>query len=569
MIRTSVAILSLALLAIAFLRIEAQGGGLATLRVHVGDTPVTLRFRPDAPPAPAVVIAHGFAGSQGLMAPFATTLARAGYVAVSYDMLGHGRHPAPLAGDVTRADGATAALLAQIAEVATFARAQPQSDGRLALLGHSMASDIVVRAARATEQEARTARATEQEARTARATETEARAAREAETEARASEDGERGETIDEDAATAPAGEPSTAADAATAPAVAATVAVSLFSPEVTADSPRNLLVITGAWEAGLTGEALRVAGLAAGAPAEPFVTVGDPAAGTARRAVLAPRVEHVGVLYSPVALAEARDWLNLVFARGNPTDAPPDARGGWLGIWLVGVLGLAWGLAPRLPRLAPERPRVTPRRAAFFAALAVPALAAPLIATRLPQGLLPAPVADYLAAHFLVWGLAGLLMLRLGGWPALAPPPPLRLAAATAALVAFALVALYWPVDRFVTTFAPQPTRMALLATLVLGMLPYFLADEVLTRASAAPLGAYALAKLAFLASLAFAIALDPSRLFFLILILPVMVIFFTLLGLISRWSFDATGSPLPAALANAALFAWAIAVTFPMLGR
>jgi len=52
-------------------------------------------------------------------------------------------------------------------------------------------------------------------------------------------------------------------------------------------------------------------------------------------------------------------------------------------------------------------------------------------------------------------------------------------------------------------------------------------------------------------------------------VLILPVLLLFFILFGLFSRWSYNATGSPLPAALAHALLFAWAIGVTFPILGN
>ncbi len=45
-------------------------------------------------------------------------------------------------------------------------------------------------------------------------------------------------------------------------------------------------------------------------------------------------------------------------------------------------------------------------------------------------------------------------------------------------------------------------------------------------------------------------------------------MLVFFVLFDPLSRWSLDATGSPSAAALACALLFAWAIAVTFPVLG-
>ncbi len=500
MIRIGVAILAAAVMALALVQLRSQTAGLDVSRTELAGTPVTVFGRTGAAPGPAVVIAHGFAGSQQLMLPFATTLARAGYVAVTYDMLGHGRHPAPLTGDVTDADGATAALLAQIAEVVAYARTLPEGDGRIALLGHSMASDIVVRAAIAD-------------------------------------------------------------------PAVAATVAVSLFSPEVTATAPRNLLVVTGALEAGLTDEALRVAGLAAGAPAAPFSTTGSFSDGTARRAVLSPGVEHVGVLYSATSLAEATDWLNRAFARSGPI--VPDARGGWLGLWFLGALGLGWAASPLLPRLAPTPPKAAPRRRAFALALAGPALLTPFLAALLPAGLLPAPVADYLTAHFLIYGLlTGFACWRLG-WPLPGPGTAGRLAVATLALALFALVAIFLPVDRFVTALTPHAARLPLFASLCAGLLPYFVADEALTRSPAAPRWGYALGKVAFILSLGLAIALDPTRLFFLILILPVMLIFFLAFGQVSRWSFRATGSPWPAALANAVLFAWAIAATFPILGR
>ena len=59
----------------------------------------------------------------------------------------------------------------------------------------------------------------------------------------------------------------------------------------------------------------------------------------------------------------------------------------------------------------------------------------------------------------------------------------------------------------------------------------------------------------------------LDFERLFFLIIIVPVVVLFFLVQGLFSAWIYRATGHPLAAGLANALAFAWAIGVTFPML--
>ena len=95
------------------------------------------------------MIAHGFAGSQQLMQPFAETLARNGYIAVTFDFLGHGRNPVPMRGDITEGETITAELLDELTEVVSLARKLPDTDGRVGVLGHSMASDIVVRFAKA------------------------------------------------------------------------------------------------------------------------------------------------------------------------------------------------------------------------------------------------------------------------------------------------------------------------------------------------------------------------------------------------------------------------------------
>jgi hypothetical protein len=46
-------------------------------------------------------------------------------------------------------------------------------------------------------------------------------------------------------------------------------------------------------------------------------------------------------------------------------------------------------------------------------------------------------------------------------------------------------------------------------------------------------------------------------------------MLVFLVVFGLFGRWSFRATRSPVPAALANALALAWAMAATFPIVPR
>lgn len=490
-----VAALAILAAALALFRLYEAEAGLSTERVLIDDTPATV-WRPEGGgPAPTVVIAHGFAGSRQLMRPFAATLARSGFLAVTFDFYGHGRNPRPLTGDVGDVRGATLRLVEQLEKVSRFALSLPEADGRLATLGHSMAADIIVRhAIQSTE--------------------------------------------------------------------VAATVAVSMFSPAVTATEPENLLVVVGAWEPGLREEALRVLRLAGGSTAGE--TVGDPTGGFARRVAFAPNVEHVGVLYSPASQIEARDWLAAAF--GMEPAAFADARGPWILLLILAVVALAWPLSRLLPTIAaPEGAGLSGWR--FWVAALGPAAATPLLLRIVDLRFLPVVVGDYLATHFALYGLLTALALwRLG---ARAPSRPAwgPFALAAGAVAMWALVGVGWVIDAHVSSFLPIPERLALLGAILLGALPYFLADEWLTRGPGAPRLAYPLTKLLFLLSLAAATALNLPRLFFLIILAPPMVLFFIVYGLFSRWTMRATGDPFVAGAANAAVFAVAIAVTFPMI--
>jgi len=467
---------------------------------RVGSVPVTV-FRPEGgAPAPAVLIAHGFAGSQQLMQPLALTLAGSGYVAVTFDFPGHGRNAAALPGGLADREARTGALLEALDAVAAFVRARPYADGRLALAGHSMASDVVVRYA-------------------------------------------------------------------AAHPEVAATVAISLFlSGGVTADRPRNLLVLYGALEPeALRNEGARVIGPAAGA------TYGRFDDGTARRLALAGGVEHIGVLYSGASLAESRDWLNAAFGRQGAGFL--DARGPWLGVLYLGLIALAWPLAGLLPRVAtaPLGAGLDWRQLAPVAV--VPAVLTPVVLSQIPAPRLPILLGDYLALHFALYGL----FTALGIWlvarrrPRGATPPVAhgKLVVAALAAAAYVTFALGLPADRYIMSFVPGAERLPLVVALLAGTLPYFAADEWLTRGAGAARGAYPATKLLFLASLAGAIALDLPRLFFLAIIVPAILAFFVVYGLFSRWTYRATNHPFAGAFANAFAFAWAIAVTFPVVSR
>jgi pimeloyl-ACP methyl ester carboxylesterase len=492
-----------ALLAIgaALWRLEGAAGGIALRDIRIGPHPATLA-EPAGAAAPTIVVAHGFAGSRQLMLPFVTTLARAGYRVVAFDFPGHGRNPVPLSGGLTDDAAASATLIAALAEVVAFARAAP-GDGRVALVAHSMGSDIAIRYAM-------------------------------------------------------------------TDPGIAATIALSTFAPTVEPGNPRNLLVVTGALEpAILRDEALRLASQAApDGEAREAATYGDVADGTARRAAFARNVEHIGVLYATESLAETLAWLDATFAR-VPRDAPfLDTRGPAIGLLFAGVLLLAWPLASLLPRVArpPQKQRIGWRVAGIglLAAVATP----PLLLV-LPTDWLPLLLADYLVVHLAVFGCIVFAATRL--WLPGAPPPPRRgaLAVASLAASAYAAVVLGLSVDRHATTFLPMNERFPYALVMLAGTLPFFLAVSRATRGAGAAAWTPAFLKLCVLLSLAGAIALDFQRLFFLIIIVPVILLFFAVHGRIAAWTANATGHWAPGAIANAVALAAGIAATFPIVAR
>jgi hypothetical protein len=499
-----VTIAAVAAIAVALWQLDRTTDGLVVSREHAGTIPVTVFRSAAGPPAPVVLIAHGFAGSQQLMQPFAVTLARSGYVAVTFDLPGHGRNPAPLPGGLADEDARSRALLGAIDAVARFACDLPAADGRLAVLGHSMASDLVVRYAE-------------------------------------------------------------------THPAVAATVGVSLFSPVGRAAAPRNLLIIDGALEpAMLHDQGYRIVGAAADGAAREGVTYGHFADGTARRIALADGVEHIGVLYSRESMAEALGWMNQVFGRAGGDYI--DARGRWLALLYLGLIALAWPLAQLLPRVSPEPLGGSHGWRALLPVAVAPAILTPLMLWKVSADFLPLLLGDYLLLHFALYGAltaAGLWLLgrRLERPHFRAASRPFAIAVLAA--TAYCTLAVTLPADAYFTSFAPDAERMKLMPVLLCGTLPYFAADEWLTRGAGAARGAYAATKACFLLSLAIAIALSLSKLFFLIIIVPAILAFFIVYGLFSRWAYRRTGHPLVGAVANAVAFAWAIAVTFPFVSR
>ncbi|MDW3221994.1 MAG: alpha/beta hydrolase [Paracoccaceae bacterium] len=459
--------------------LEAARSDVEITQFDVAQTPVTQYAHEDGHGS-VVVIAHGFAGSQQMMQGYALPLARAGYRVFAFEFLGHGRHPNPMTGDVSTIDGTTRLLVDQTAEVID---AVAPDTGLVALLGHSMATDILVRTS------------------------------------------SERKD-------------------------IGPIVLISAFSKEITATQPGNLLLITGAWEAGLRAFAQQAVQMVnADASEGETVTAED----VTRRAIAAPFSEHVSVLQSRTGRGEALAWIDLANARTSNVAILPT---GWAILGLLGGLVMIFHAMARLLPLR-ERTALELNRKQLVITISAPLFIAPLIAVPLKPSFLPVLVADYLMLHLLVFGTLQLVLLRIWGLR-VGPVFPSAFFAllACCAFFGFAL-------DRYAANFWPTLERFWIIAVITLGAVPYMVADAILST------DASWLRRLmirgSFLASLGIAVALDFNALFFLIMIAPVLVLFYVVFGTMARATALRSG-PLTSGVALGIVLAWALGVSFPL---
>lgn len=462
----------------------------------------------EAEPGPLVVLAHGFAGSRPMMQHFAVTLARNGYTAATFDLSGHGRNRSPLTGDLEDIQGATQNLLLELTQVEQAIREHlPGLPTDMAVLGHSMSSDLVVRYALNNAH-------------------------------------------------------------------VKATIGVSLFSPAIEPTRPANLLIINGELESRLNEAALAVvAQVAEGQLVVPEHTYGEFSEGSARRLVEADHLEHVGVLFSRESALESLTWLDQVFGVQVAESISPIHRGLWIILLIVSIVMLSHEVIAHLPRLAPTVKRPRQRPLAAMVLVWGPALLTPLLLQQVDIDFLPILVGDYLAVHFLAYGLVTAAFCLAVRQPAHVRPRSTHPIIGASSLLALLVVAtlavlMFVALDWQVASMALTPERARLLVSVLAGTLIWSICDEWATRRVARWRFAYVHSKLALMASLGFAVALDMEALFFLLLIIPIILPLVMVFGLSSYWTHRVTGVFWIAAVVNACVIAWAIAATFPLLG-
>ncbi|SFS04979.1 alpha/beta fold hydrolase [Yoonia litorea] len=450
--------------------LESTRSGVSVTWREVGATPV-MAFEGQDASGPVIVIAHGFAGSAQMMQGYGFPLARAGYRVFVFDFLGHGRHTVPMSGDVTAVDGTTRLLVDQTHAVIDAVSA----DGRpVGLLGHSMASDVLVRVAN------------------------------------------ERDD-------------------------VGAMVLLSAFSQEITPQAPNDLLLLVGDWEPGLREFALEAAAMAASAQ------------DLRRDTVVLPYIEHVSILQSRLGQTEALKWFEQTFARQSECGI------GFMGPAIVGLLlGLVFAsvsLAASLPLRAIPALDLSSRHVLLV--LGLPMLATPVFAAGLETSFMPVLVADYLAVHLLIYG--GLQLLVLALWRVAWGP----FSWAGFGLLLLGCVVFGAALNRYAANYWPTGDRLWIIGIMSVGAVVFFLADARLSHG--ATRAKRILIRVAFLISLLIAVALNFSELFFLVMIAPVIVLFYLVFGTMGHAVSIRVG-PLAPGVALGLMLAWSLGVTFPL---
>ena len=131
---------SLLAIGLAWWGLAGLDDGLEVTFSHRDGVPLRLIRPPGEEPGPAVIIGHGFSGSQQLLLGYGYALARAGYASLLLDFAGSGANGQVLAGRGEALQANLASAHAALVEEPTVAADQ------VALLGHSMGSGAVLRA---------------------------------------------------------------------------------------------------------------------------------------------------------------------------------------------------------------------------------------------------------------------------------------------------------------------------------------------------------------------------------------------------------------------------------------
>jgi pimeloyl-ACP methyl ester carboxylesterase len=334
----------------------------------------------------------------------------------------------------------------------------------------------------------------------------------------------------------------------------AAVVAVSPTGAEVSAEAPRNFLLMAGQLEPQFAANAEGLLEDAGGANA-------DFSQGLARSLVIVPSVEHITILFAPFAHDLARNWLDNVFGVQRESGYT-DGRMGWYLLQLVAWLVAAVAAAPLLRRPALVGGSV--RSPWHWLGLLIAPTGATLLLAGLNWledvsslgGML---VAGAMALWFLFFGAIWLAM----GVQVVRPPRRSWLWGGLLFLflwVAFgALAHLVW------LPWLLAPERLLRWLPLALALLPWLLAAGWVQQDAGVGrrVGWWLAQSVVLMVGLGTAVFLVPG-LFFLVLILPVLPIVLAIMGVAG----GVVNDPWAYGVGNALFLGWLLVSLFPLVG-
>ncbi len=339
-------------------------------------------------------------------------------------------------------------------------------------------------------------------------------------------------------------------------PETSATIAISPVSQSVSPTLPHNLLLMAGSFESQFMANAEQLLVKAGGQS-------GDLSAGTGRKLVIVPNVEHISILFSATAHSSARAWLDGTFGPQPGATNYTDRRILWFGLGILGFIFLSKAAINSIPvtfrgsaPVAPSGFRLVAMVAGGIAATFILWLVS-LFGVTISQ-LLGLLVGGYILIWYGVAGVISLLILR----PHISMPTNMEL---IKGLVAF--VALWLGVGllgNFVwLPWLLIPSRFWLWIPGSIILFPWFFAIGEATQnaKTGGQIGWYFAQVIVVIGSLYLALTINPE-LGFIFIILPLVPI---MLGL-QMLMLSPKHGPWAYTISGAMFTAWLLLAVFPL---
>ena len=381
---------------------------LFTTSEYLEETPVTITSKTD-PSGKLVILTHGFAGSTEFMRALAVALARDGHIVIRFDFLGHGKHKIPFSGDVKSKNGPTRQFVNQLNQVINGYKERYNSS-KVVLIGHSMASDIIIRATQGRDD-------------------------------------------------------------------IESVIAISSYTDEIPKNDFPNLLVINGEWEKGLTNKTLELFNKIGIDNPKIDKLYGEILGNNARKTIVIPGADHVGILYAKKTQLEILNWI-------SSSKEKFERKTNRIGVWAFGVFGslflIGLFLSTFLEKNSKENFSISIVRYIVFSFATIIFL--PLFLTKFSGEFLRFPVHNHIFNTFLfitiMWVLISPVLMKEKWLHALS----LKL---FGCLTAYYLFGLGFILNYYVSTYYVSVGRVEIFLVLLTVTIPICLIIQILYEAS------------------------------------------------------------------------------------